>query len=734
MPKSQSGPAARILPLFILLAFTAASMAPGYFRTSAVSPLAITPLNAATKVPLPVRKLNQPDLAEIEAAAKALAARPHTVNLQGELAELNKIELSKDDEDNLNKAMKELYRDRETSAQSFADKIKDPIAKKLVNWYRLRNGDLDHSQNELREFLDNNPGFPSRSSFKAKIERKFLNGNIPHKLTIEHFDKQAPATLTGKVAYAEALKADGQNKKATSLIRDVYHSDRLYLSLERRILSRHEADIRKQDHFIRVDRLLYQGRRSKIAAAMRAAKNIDKADREGALFRAAVIRRRYGTAKKMLAKLSAEVKSQPGVYLSRVELLRRTKNPKDAAALISKARFNPDTVHEKDEWWQERRIHTRRAIARDDYKTAYAIASGHENPTVNHYNEAEFLAGWIALRFLDKPKQAKIHFEKFKKAADGPRTRSKSGYWLARTHEVLQNRAAATENYRFSATHFNTYYGQLAAQELNKTNSPIILPEPPTITAEIVKGFTAHDEVKALIMAHLAGQNTIVRLFFAHLRYHYKDTAELTLLAELAATLGYNQSTVRIGKTAMSYNHPLATYAYPVRFMPEFKPLRSIPERALIYAVARQESEFNDRIKSHAGARGLMQVMPRTLLGIARKYKIKRNTAWLTQRPAYNAAVGSAYIGDRHDEFNGSYIMTFAGFNAGPGRVRQWIREFGDPRTGKIDPIDWVERIPFSETRNYVQKVLANVQVYRARLGTGKAMIKSQQDLERGKF
>jgi soluble lytic murein transglycosylase len=289
-------------------------------------------------------------------------------------------------------------------------------------------------------------------------------------------------------------------------------------------------------------------------------------------------------------------------------------------------------------------------------------------------------------------------------------------------------------NFREGAKYFNTFYGQLSAGELKEENAPITLPEAPTITAEAVKKFTNSEEIRTLVTAHLAEQTSLVRIFFSHLRYRYTDTQQLTLLAELAASLGYNQSTVRIGKTAMSKDHPLAEYAYPVRFMPKFKPLRSIPENALIYAIARQESEFNEAIKSHAGARGLMQVMPRTLKGIARKYKIKWRVSWLTQRPAYNAAVGSAYVGDRHDEFGGSYIMTFAGFNAGPGRVRQWVREFGDPRSKDIDPIDWIERIPFSETRNYVQKVLANVQVYRARLNNGKVYIKSIDDLHRGKL
>lgn len=694
----------------------------------------VAPLASGAKVPLPERKADQPSLAAI----KADLDKPLSLNLNGELADLNKLKLSKEQAKLVSIAIKEIYGRKLSDARDTYAKLKNPSAKKLVKWYELRNGNLDHSRVELQEFLDNNKSFPSRSLMEAKIERQYLKGDVPAEEVITHFKTNSPATMAGRLAHAEALlittKDEKVKQQAIQSIRTLYQNDRLYRGLEQRILKRHEVHLRPEDHYIRMDRLFYQDRRSKVASALRTAKKLEKPLRESALFRAAVIRRHYGTAKKMLSKLDAKTKNLPGVYLARVQLKRRTKNPRDARKLLMNAKFKPSEIHDKDEWWIERRIHTRTAVNDNEFDVAYKIASSHETPSVNHYNEAEFMSGWIALRYLKKPKQAEKHFENFKKAADGPRTGSKSAYWMGRTQRVLKNKAAAEENFREGSKYYNTYYGQLSAQELEEKNGPITLPETPTVSAEAVKLFINSDEIKTLVTAHLAEQTSIVRIFFSHLRYRYTDTEQLTLLAELAANLGYNQSTVRIGKTAMSKDHPLAEYAYPVRFMPKFKPLRSIPENALIYAIARQESEFNDAIKSHAGARGLMQVMPRTLKGIARKYKIKWRVSWLTQKPAYNAAVGSAYVGDRHDEFGGSYIMTFAGFNAGPGRVRQWVREFGDPRSEDIDPIDWVERIPFSETRNYVQKVLANVQVYRARLGKGKIFIKSLDDLHRGKL
>lgn len=724
--------------MFITMATTIISYLPNFQTASFVkaettkkTTINKTKTKIVKKIPLPKRKIASLEKAPVK------KPKPKHVNLKDELSPLNKVVLSATEASNFSATIKAIFKNQKTKAETLKQKLTDPVTKKMIAWYALRSPNQTQTNEQLKSFIKDNPAWPSRKRLLTKIELQYYKGKHDPKDIIAYFSKLPPKTQTGIISYAEALLTTHvavDDNKATKLIRDIYQSPKLSNWLEKRIMSRHDALIRTKDHEIRTDRLLYQDRRSKIAGAMRAAKHLNKKQRQAARFRAAVIKKRTGEAKKLLSKLDKATKNQPGVYLARVQLARRTKNLKTATKLLVNAKFKPSEITDKDEWWIERRYMARTAINTHDYKNAYKIASNHENPSVNRYKEAEFLSGWIALQFLKKPELAEEHFKKFKQHADGPRSGSKSHYWLGRAQKTLKKDKQASENFKESAKLFNTYYGQLSAYELKDSSLKIVIPKPPTITPEIAKTFTDREVIKAIVIAHNTKNKSLARLFFAHLRYHLKEPAELHMLAELAASLGYNQSTVRIGKTAMARNVPLAHYSYPVRFMPAYKPLRSEPEHAIVYSIARQESEFNYEIKSRAGARGLMQVMPNTLKYLARKYKIKRSTAWLTQRPAYNAKVGSAYIADRHDEFGGSYIMTIAGFNAGPGRVRQWVRKFGDPRSSHIDPIDWVERIPFTETRNYVQKVMANLQVYRARLKDGTSTIKSHQDLQRGKF
>lgn len=703
-------------------------------------------VRAAEKVPLPEKKqqalnkqaaITKPNLPVKNDSTTTEVVKapeePNRVSLADDLSLLNKISLSEEQKTLINKGIKSIFRNNGAEGMKYADQLTDGDAKKLLQWYALRNSSIPHSYNDLNVFLKGNPGWPSRSQLLSKIEGQIYKGALTPAEVVGYYKSHKPKTLAGKVALGEALIVLDKKAEGKKLIAESWQSPWLANYLEARILGSHSLLLSEQDHINRIDNLLYQEKKSKIRDAINTSKKVGEDYQKATAFRAAVLRRQHRHAKKLLAKLSDKVKAMPGVYLSRVQLARRSKNMKQAVQLLVNAKFKDAEISDKDQWWNERVIHTRVAVNEQNYDVAYKIASNHNNPSVNKYNEAEFLSGWIALRFLNKPELAEKHFLNFKKTADGPRTRSKSGYWLGRTYQILKNKTAAEEAFKFSASLYSTYYGQLSLHELSQDKMPIVIPSPMKINPDIAKRFTERAEIKTIILAHLAEQKSIVRLFFSHLRYHLSEPGELTLLARLAADLGYNQSSVRIGKTAMSQNVPLDHYSYPVNFIPRFKPLRSIPENALIYSIARQESEFNQNIVSHAGARGLLQVMPNTLKHVARQYKIKRQVAWLTQKPAYNVRIASAYIGDRHDQFDGSYIMTFAGFNAGPGRVRQWVRQFGDPRDKKTDAIDWVERIPFQETRNYVQKVLANVQIYRARLGKNKALIKTYQDLQRGK-
>jgi soluble lytic murein transglycosylase len=295
----------------------------------------------------------------------------------------------------------------------------------------------------------------------------------------------------------------------------------------------------------------------------------------------------------------------------------------------------------------------------------------------------------------------------------------------------LGDRAKASQAYLVASLQIDTFHGQLARLKLDPKANALKVDPPVAPTPEEIARFTGLDTVKAAVIAQKAGlDSSLVRAFLVQLRSHMRSEAEVAMLAHLAEEIGDTQMAVRIGKYGVARGFNLIYYAYPVHRLPTYRPLRRPPETAMILGIARQESEFNTTTLSHAGARGILQVMPVTAKHVCRDYKIRCDVARLMKDPAYNTMLGSAYISDRMDEFRGSYVLAIAGYNAGPGRARQWIREFGDPRDPNVDPIDWIHRIPFQETRDYVQKVLSNIQIYRARLGEATA-VRLTADLRR---
>ena len=334
------------------------------------------------------------------------------------------------------------------------------------------------------------------------------------------------------------------------------------------------------------------------------------------------------------------------------------------------------------------------------------------------------MAGWIALRLQKKPDLAKPHFEAALKAADGPLSRARAAYWSGRTLESLGQKDEAKARYALAMRDPDTFHGLLARQRVGgDRRSEFTIAMPAVPSSEEAKRFVALDAVRAAVLARKAGldRNTVVGLFAA-VRNYLKSEGEMVLLAELAAMLGDAQTSLRVGKAGIARGMNLISYAYPIDAFPEYEPIRPPPETAMLRGIARQETEFNTQIISPAGARGLLQVMPITARHVCTQHKLKCDIARLLTDHAYNARIASAYIADRMSELGGWYTVSLAAYNAGPGRARQWIRANGDPRTRAIDPLDWMERIPIEETRHYVEKVLANIQVYRARLGQPSAL------------
>jgi soluble lytic murein transglycosylase len=369
----------------------------------------------------------------------------------------------------------------------------------------------------------------------------------------------------------------------------------------------------------------------------------------------------------------------------------------------------------------------RKLLDEGDVKRAYRLASDVAGYGAAALAEAEFHAGWIALRFLGDAAAAERHFARMAQVVATPISRARAYYWLGRAYEAAGARGEAHRAYATAARYGTAFYGQLSLAKLGVDRLQLA-PTPQPTTAEHA-AFDGSQVVQAVRLLAAAGRKDLAATFFAHLSEKLDSSGSLVLLAQLAESIGEPRYTLLVGKTAVSRGFPLEAYAYPTNGIPQFQPVGPAVDGAVVHAIARQESAFNAQAVSRAGARGLMQLMPQTAKATASSYGLPFSAPRLTQDAAYNAQIGAAHLGELVGKHGGSYIMTFAAYNAGQSRVSEWVGRYGDPRSPQVDLVDWIERIPFAETRNYVQRVFENMQIYRARLGGGAARLSVERDL-----
>ena len=647
------------------------------------------------------------------------------------------------DIDGVKRAIAAINKKDDAGAESIAAGIADPLARKLVRWFELREGHAGASPEDIESFRRKNPGWPGES-LRAQAEETLLISGEPDRI-LAVLGKEPPQTGAGKAALAVALLGRGDLVKATALAADAWRNEKMSDPAEDAVISRLGRVLKPSDHKYRADRILYADtpydniRALRIKSVQRVLPLVSELDRAKLSARLTAYRCGNGkacaaNARKVLAKLPEDAQKDWGVYFHRALMLRKSGAEREAQRMMLGAPVDPKVAISLDQWWDERRTNAYKALYAHDHKTAYRLASEHGPLEVNALKEAEFIAGWISLRFLKDVKRSIVHFDNMRTAADGPVSHAQAEYWLGRAYSQGGNAKAAQQHYAEAAKNFHTYYGQIARQTLDKTSTAIAMPGIPPIEPGLVQSFVSSEAVRAIAIAGKAGTIEVMRALIFDQKDRMESEQQAVLLAHLALTLGDTQMAVKVGKTSMERGWTgMTRYAYPTVAIPAFEPLRSLPESALIYAIARQESEFNTIIKSHAGARGILQIMPGTAKGVCGQYKLKCDVGRLTADPAFNAKLATAYVADTADTFDGSYIMAIAGYNAGPGRVRGWVGDIGDPRTAGVDPIDWVEMLHLDETRDYVKKVMSNIQVYRAALGEPKTALRIRTDLVRGR-
>jgi soluble lytic murein transglycosylase len=426
-------------------------------------------------------------------------------------------------------------------------------------------------------------------------------------------------------------------------------------------------------------------------------------------------------AQAAVAAVPQDLRNDPGLIFERARLLRRQEKYSAAAALLDPP---PQGVLRPDLMWAELKKASRGSLDDGNVSAAYRLAAAHGTDNGEDFAEGEFLAGWIALRFLEDAPNAMRHFTALYAGTTSVISQSRGAYWAARAAEQMGDLAKAQDWYRTAAKGMTTFYGQLAAAHLNDGRK-LQLAGTAKPTAKEKALFDKQELVRVIRMLTTLGEGERTRPFLSKLMELNSRPAEYQLVAALAMEINRKDFAVAVAKEARTRGTEMIDFLYPVIKLPG----GTNPEPALVLGVIRQESAFDVGAVSSAGARGLMQLLPGTAKGVAKQAGIKFAQKRLTSDSSYNITLGRAYLDELLSRFGGSYVLTAAAYNAGPSRVRDWIATYGDPRQRSIDVIDWIESIPFDETRNYVMRILENTQVYRARLNDGTANLRISQDL-----
>jgi soluble lytic murein transglycosylase len=704
VPLPRARPIARsLVPKTTPPAATAAKESPRETRTASIPPSAAAPAVAA----LPPRQRPAPALRKSVTPA-AIAATSST---------------SRADLDALENVIELIRKHSPDDATQTEATISDPVARKLAEWIILRSDNNNAPVERYRAFLSENPSWPSQTYLRRRLEASLWDDKRDDQVVWSWFENESPVSAKGRFALAKVMLARGDRANAERLVREAWRDDPMSEDTESAGLDMFGALLTPGDQKARMDLFLYNTENE--AAAMRAARRLGSGYVALARARLAAVTK-AANAKALLDAVPHELHSDPGYLFSKIQLLRRDEKFPEAAQLMLSAPRDPARLYNVDEWWIERRLLARKMIDSNDPRTAYLIARDAALPTKDIYKtEQEFTAGWIALRFLNDPNLAAQHFARIGVGSVNPTTLARAGYWQGRAAEAAGRAQDARAAYASAAEQSTSYYGQLARAKLGLPQ--LALNEAPSARG---RGVERLEIVRAAQLLFELDEPDIAVPIFADVGEN-GDPEALLGLSELTARYNYARGMLLVGKAALNRGLPFDHYAYPVTGIPSFRPIGPEVDQSVIYAIARQESAFNPLDMSAAQAYGLMQVTPDAGRYVCHRAGVEFDVRRMKTDPVYNTALGAAELGGLLDDYRGSYIMTFAAYNAGRGSVKKWIERYGDPRDPKVDAVDWVELIPFAETRNYVQRVMENLQVYRARFGGG-SRLQIEADLHRG--
>jgi soluble lytic murein transglycosylase len=606
------------------------------------------------------------------------------------------------------KSIQAIEKNKWSTALSLSKKAKDKSIHNFIKWRHLLTSGNQASFYDYMAFIKNNKDYPRISRIKYLAEHKLSTDKISPKKIINWYGVDKPLSGFGMLILGESYIRTGDIDRGISLIKEGWITAELSRSNMKYFRNKYKKYLDSSDYIKRADYLAWE---NKYWDLKRMLQYLPKDYQLLYTARQILMSKSYGVDQ-AIKNVPERLKNDAGLNHDRLKWRRKRGRTDSSLEILFKIKNDKKYLVRPDKWWTERAIMARALIYKNRYETAYKIASKHSLDPGPEFAEAEWMSGWIALSFLDDPILAIDHFNNFYQNVNYPISLSRGAYWLGKSYEKIADKEQSSQWYKEATKYLSTYYGQLAFLKI-KPNETFELNEQAIVTNTYRKYFYKKELVKIVHLLDELNKDKYTKDILRHLANDNVGSGSEILAAELATNISRYDYAIQISKIASYQKRFHNNFNYPIISTPGYVNGRKIPETAFILSLIRQESEFDMRANSHVGAQGLMQLMPYTAKLVAKQAKLPYSKSRLTSDPEYNINLGSYYIAGLILQYDGAYPFAAAAYNAGPKRVKYWKKINKDPQKKQVDFVDWVELIKFKETRNYVQRVMENYNVYR---------------------
>ena len=595
------------------------------------------------------------------------------------------------------------------SALKASEKVKDNEFKNLVKWMYLKTTGNSASFNEYQKFITRNNDYPRIGRLQYLAEHKIYLKNNSSTSIINWFQNYPPVSGMGKIKLAEAYLEQGKNDQVLTLIKDGW----INAEIRKNDLNYYRAKFKKfltvDDHIKRADYLAWETKYWDLKRMLRYLPKDEKALYNA---RQILMSNSYGVDTS-IARVPEHLKKDIGLEYDRLKWRnRRGRLEPSLEILYANGNRSEDELVRGDLWWKQRESIVRSLIYKKRYKTAYKVASEHSLSSGASFAEAEWLSGWVALTFLKSAEYAINHFENFYNNVSYPISLARGAYWLGQSYKSLGDNKTAEKYFSEGSVFLTTYYGQLCFNEINY-GEDYILNDQTSYTKEYEKEFNKNRLINHVILLKELGMSQYAKDIIKHLATLDIENGSEILAAKLSTEIERYDFAIQISKQASYKKRFFLQFNYPIINTPRTINGKTMPNPALVLSIIRQESEFDRKANSYVGAKGMMQLMKYTAKVVAKQAKLPYSISGLTNDPEYNIKLGSYYFNSLLEQYDGVYPFAIAAYNAGPNRVKTWRRVNGDPYKKELSYVNWIELIRFKETRNYVQRVIENINVYK---------------------